>query len=346
MKAGGAAAALHRIVHEYGRDVVDDPLRVEGLLRDLAAGHRREVFLLVQAVRTGVVQALIDAAPSAGLVGQQCVRRLQDDLGLAPDAAAWTVATWAEVLGVTDVVTAASPAVTGREPTPEERLVAVEAHVLNGRRRRALQELNDFVDRNADDPVALAVRADVLRMLKRNDLALADAEAALAVDPTSAVALRVRGEVHRRRGELADALTDLDRALELEPDSPQALLSRGEAYKDSDRPELALADLDRAIAVAPGPEAYALRSALHAQQERHEEALADVKRAFDWGASEGDASLPERLQRVQQRSRDAIAVLRRAGWMAPAARRWMRQKWDESRDGRDEGSGADPDSRT
>ena len=155
----------------------------------------------------------------------------------------------------------------------EERLVTVETHVLNGRRRRALRELNDFVSRNADDPVALAVRADVLRMLHKNDLALNDAEAALAIDEASAVAHRVRGEIRRRRGELEEALTDLNWALALEPGSPQALLSRGETYREMNLPDAALADLDRSIALAPGPEAYAARSVLHAQQQRSEEVV-------------------------------------------------------------------------
>jgi tetratricopeptide (TPR) repeat protein len=331
---------LRRIIDDYGRDVIEDPLRVEGLLRDLAAGHRRDVFLLVQALRTGVVRALLDAerATSGDLVAQQCVRRLQDDLGLAPDAAAWTVATWADVLGVTGVVVP-SPSTTepDRMPTREEQLVAAQTHVVNGRRRAALRDLNDYVLRNPDDAVALAVRADVYRMLGKIDRAFADAEAALAIDAASPVALRVRGEVHRRRGELEDALRDLNRSLALERKSPQALLSRGETYRDLHRAGAALVDLNRSIALAPGPEAYAARSILHAQQERRAQALDDAKRAIAWGAdAAADKSLRAVLQRVQHGALGAKNLAARLPVAAPVVKKWTRKKlkeWRERRPG-------------
>src|ERR1019366_7675822 len=50
---------LRQIVITYGLEICEDPRRVEALLRDLAAGYRREIAVLVGAVREGVPAELL-----------------------------------------------------------------------------------------------------------------------------------------------------------------------------------------------------------------------------------------------------------------------------------------------
>src|SRR5262245_24215612 len=54
--------ALQEIVARYGLPVLDDPKRVESLLRDLCGEQKREVACLVAAVRARVPQELVGSS--------------------------------------------------------------------------------------------------------------------------------------------------------------------------------------------------------------------------------------------------------------------------------------------
>jgi hypothetical protein len=69
------------------------------MLRDLCPERRREVFLLVSAVREHVVSEMlvsVDVLPDEILVSRGA-RRLQDSLGLSEDSARWAVGSWLPV---------------------------------------------------------------------------------------------------------------------------------------------------------------------------------------------------------------------------------------------------------
>ena len=96
-----ARQTLARIVTQYGPSVADDPRRCEGLLRDLCGDARREINVLVAALKEKVVgdlQAGGDLPPEA-LIGRG-VKKLQDNAGIAEDLARWAVESWALALGV------------------------------------------------------------------------------------------------------------------------------------------------------------------------------------------------------------------------------------------------------
>ena len=93
---------LGEILTHYGRSVLDDPRRCEALLRDLLPDHRREVHLLVSALRERVPADLLatnNGVPQSLLL-DQLAQRLHDHLGMAPAFAQWAVETWAVALGV------------------------------------------------------------------------------------------------------------------------------------------------------------------------------------------------------------------------------------------------------
>src|SRR5262249_4985436 len=94
---------LAKLIGRFGQELVDDPKRCEGLLRDVCGqDHRREVFVLASALREGVGTEL--RQPHAGtpveVVLARLETRLHDHLGLAEDLARWAVQSWALVLGV------------------------------------------------------------------------------------------------------------------------------------------------------------------------------------------------------------------------------------------------------
>ncbi len=113
-----AGETLRTILATHGDAVCDDPRKLRAMLSDLCPGLRLETNLLSVAVEQGVVADLLNSSanlPWAAISGR-LVRRLVDNLGLAEDAARWTVETWAGALGRINPSSAVppSPPVTAR----------------------------------------------------------------------------------------------------------------------------------------------------------------------------------------------------------------------------------------
>lgn len=92
---------LRELIVQYGRALCDGPRRCEALLKDYCGQHKREIFVLVNALKNRVAEDLINVsagAPLALVVGR-LIERLEDELGLAESAARWAVETWAFALG-------------------------------------------------------------------------------------------------------------------------------------------------------------------------------------------------------------------------------------------------------
>ncbi len=92
--------ALCQLLAEYGRALCTDPSRCEALLQHRCGQHKREIFVLISALREGVVEELAACrrnTPPALLV-PRLAQRLRDNLGLAEEFAEWAVASWAQAL--------------------------------------------------------------------------------------------------------------------------------------------------------------------------------------------------------------------------------------------------------
>lgn len=87
---------LRKLIIEYGRSLCGDPRRCEALLKDYCGQYKREIFVLISALKERVAYELInfqDNIPEVILLGR-LVKRLQEDLALTEDAAKWTVESW------------------------------------------------------------------------------------------------------------------------------------------------------------------------------------------------------------------------------------------------------------
>lgn len=103
---------LLEIVAKYGRSIIDQPRRLEGLLRDYCGEYRREISVLVMAVEEQAVSDMRAAAAAAATSGAdsttlprrtllaRLARRLCDNLGLSEPAAQWSIESWALALGM------------------------------------------------------------------------------------------------------------------------------------------------------------------------------------------------------------------------------------------------------
>lgn len=93
---------LRELITKHGHALCDDPRLCEALLRDFCGQYRREIFILVSALKDGVANELLKSQNSVpqGLVIARLSKRLQDDLGMTEESALWTVNSWDLALGV------------------------------------------------------------------------------------------------------------------------------------------------------------------------------------------------------------------------------------------------------
>ncbi|MET0647586.1 MAG: hypothetical protein ABW208_13290, partial [Pyrinomonadaceae bacterium] len=90
------------LIARHGPGLCSDARRCEGLLRDLCGGHRREINILVGALRERVPLNLMAGRNSVprGLLLTRLAKRLEDQLALTGEASRWAVDSWALALGV------------------------------------------------------------------------------------------------------------------------------------------------------------------------------------------------------------------------------------------------------
>ena len=84
------------------------------------------------------------------------------------------------------------------------------------------------------------------------DLAIAEFNEAIGLDPADARAYNARGLAYYATADLRRAIADFDQALSLDPEIADAYYNRGSAFCDRGQHERAIADLDRALAIEPG----------------------------------------------------------------------------------------------
>jgi formylglycine-generating enzyme required for sulfatase activity len=93
---------LNALIVRYGHALSEDPPRCEAMLRDLCGQHKREIFILVNALKQRVAADLLGGnggLPAPLMIGR-LRKRLEDELALTAEAAHWAVETWALALRV------------------------------------------------------------------------------------------------------------------------------------------------------------------------------------------------------------------------------------------------------
>ena len=142
-----ARDTLIEMVRRHGEEIVADPRRCEGYLRDFCAAERLEMNLLIDALRERVPQSL--QAHAGKKLVQAHVPDLVETLhlhrGMRQDYAYWAVEAWAAALGLT----VPAPAAAQSPETPAERQFrqaakfATQDGVVTRDERRNLDALRD-----------------------------------------------------------------------------------------------------------------------------------------------------------------------------------------------------------
>ncbi|HNS76179.1 formylglycine-generating enzyme family protein [Mesotoga prima] len=94
---------LIRIVQEYGADILKDPGKVKGLLKDFCPEEPRgKIFAITQCLREGIHRELIDSSKrkTIRIELSRLIRKIHDNFGLKEDISRWAVETIALALGI------------------------------------------------------------------------------------------------------------------------------------------------------------------------------------------------------------------------------------------------------
>ena len=97
-----ARKQLIEIVKKYGIKMLDEPKKVEGLLRDFCGDCKREIFSIVNALKEGAANDLANSTKGSTtkLVAGRLCKKLQDDLALSEEASIWSIESIAIALGI------------------------------------------------------------------------------------------------------------------------------------------------------------------------------------------------------------------------------------------------------
>jgi len=99
------AERLKEIIIRFGPSILDEPARCEAVLRDYAGGHKKEINLLIAAIKAGVIHDLRANATgvSPKVILPKLVGKLEDEFDLSSKGANYAVQTLAAIVGLVDL---------------------------------------------------------------------------------------------------------------------------------------------------------------------------------------------------------------------------------------------------
>jgi len=180
-------------------------------------------------------------------------------------------------------------------PDPARAIVGCSALIRTGvpsvRSRSSAAPLLGEDTAQSDLSAVYSTRGVAYQKRGEYDLALADFNQAIRLDPKNAFALRNRSDYYLAQDDVTHAMEDFNQAVAISPKSPELLVSRGNAYMVNGDFAHALPDYDQAIAINPKLAfAYASRGEAYRTQGESDKAITD----FD-AAIKLEAKLPAAL---------------------------------------------------
>jgi arylsulfatase A-like enzyme/Tfp pilus assembly protein PilF len=162
----------------------------------------------------------------------------------------------------------------------------------SGHRARAIETLQQGIERGARDSELLAKLGLYLQESDRVKEAIARLEEALALDPLDVDAYNYLGMAYVRNGDFEQAERTFAKALELDPTAAMVYHNRGTLHLSRKEPERAVADFERAL--AHDPELAGAENGLgvaYATSGRADAAVEHWKKAVELNPSHYDALL-------------------------------------------------------
>ncbi|MDH6107158.1 tetratricopeptide repeat protein, partial [Anabaenopsis tanganyikae CS-531] len=145
----------------------------------------------------------------------------------------------------------------------------------------ALANFNQAIKLNPNYTKAYNNRGNVYYNQQKWDLALADFNQAIKLNPNYAAAYKNRGDVYRNQQKWDLALADFNQAIKLHPNYAAAYNNRGDVYRNQQKWDLGLADFNQAIKLNPNyAAAYKNRGDVYRNQHKWDLGLADFNQAI------------------------------------------------------------------
>ncbi len=92
---------LREILRQHGQVIIENPRRLENLLRDYCGEFRREISVLTMALEEHAVADMLAASALPRKVTlARLAQRLCDNLALSETAARWSIESWAWAFGL------------------------------------------------------------------------------------------------------------------------------------------------------------------------------------------------------------------------------------------------------
>jgi tetratricopeptide (TPR) repeat protein len=158
------------------------------------------------------------------------------------------------------------------------------------RRPEAIAIYDELLEKTPKDAETLTYRASARRDDKNWKGALADAEAAIAQDPTARRAYRIKADVLDKQGDLEGAIAASEAGLRYKRDDEPILFDLGGYYRRADKLDLSRAALEAAVKAKPddAEDLVALASVLDALG-KGDDALPDYDSAIKLDAKSANA---------------------------------------------------------
>ena len=144
----------------------------------------------------------------------------------------------------------------------------------------ALADYNAAIAINPEYAYAYATRCDTQTELEHYDEAVSDCTKALTLDSNSELALRARSKAYYFRGDYQLALADAQEVVALNPTDSRSQMTACRANFGAKQYDAAHDSCSKTIAYAPGEEnAYFYRGRSALEQKSYEPAIADLRKA-------------------------------------------------------------------
>jgi tetratricopeptide (TPR) repeat protein len=154
-------------------------------------------------------------------------------------------------------------------------------HASRGNNDIALADLDQAINLNPENATAYNNRSYTYLNKGENDLAIEAADQALSLDRQQAYAYNNRGLAYSNKGDYDRAIADLSLALSLNPQMVVAYQNRGYAYRMKGEYDRALADYDEAVRLqSDDAELYNARANVYYNKGDYDLALVDYNRAL------------------------------------------------------------------
>ncbi len=186
------------------------------------------------------------------------------------------------------------------EPSFGRPYRSAEETILAGtNKQEALRNLDNAVQKNPNDPYALAVRATIKCDLGDRQGAEEDFSRSIALKSDLLFSRQARAENRIFAGMNLDALEDCNMLLKITRNNPRTLLDRGIFLARHNQPAAAIADYDLALKVRPGwSRPHIMKSELYADQGDHLSARKCLDLAIQ---SEPDLGASYRKRAIERR---------------------------------------------